>query len=137
MESLSKTERAFFRAAQSISMLSDHTCKTGCIIVDKHKIISSGHNSDTKCHPLQAKLDSQQFSCFSSGKLHAETSAILPLLKTKMDLSRATVYTYREFKDGTLAMSRPCLRCIKLIKSIGIKKIKYTTNNGYATEVLK
>lgn len=137
MSELSKTDRSFFKAAQSVSMLSDHRYKIGCVIVDKHRIISSGHNSNTKCHSIQAKLDTKHFNCFCSGKVHAETSAIIPLLKTNIDYSRATLYTYRENKVGALAMSRPCPRCMKLIKQLGITKIKYTTDNGYAVEYLE
>lgn len=137
MNSLTRTEQSFFKAAQSISMLSDHRCRIGCIIVDKHRVISSGHNSNTKCHPVQAQIDTKHFNCFCSGKLHAETSALIPLMKTKTDYSRATLYTYREHKDGTLAMARPCSRCMELIKQIGITRIKYTTDDGYATEYLE
>lgn len=137
MSQLSKTEQSFFKTAQSLSMLSDHRCKIGCIIVDKHRVISSGHNSNTKCHPIQAQIDTKHFNCFCTGKVHAETSAIIPLLKTKEDYSRATLYTYREHKDGSLAMARPCPRCMELIRQIGITKIKYTTDEGYATEYLE
>lgn len=137
MSHLSKTDRSFFKAAQSISMLSDHRCKIGCVIVDKHRIISSGHNSNTKCHAIQAAIDSTHFNCFCTGKLHAETSALIPLLKSREDFSRATLYVYREVKDGSLAMARPCPRCMQLIKKLNISKIKYTTDAGYATEYLE
>lgn len=118
-------------------MLSDHKHQIGCIIVDKHRIISSGHNSNTKCHSIQAVLDNKHFDCMSVGKIHAETSAIIPLMKTNNDFSRATLYTYRQHKDGTLAMARPCARCMELIQRLGIRKIKYTTEYGYATEYLE
>ena len=137
MNSLSKTERSFFKAAQAVSILSDHKHQIGCVIVDKHRIISSGHNSNTKCHSLQAELDIKHFNCMSTGKIHAETSAIIPLLKTRGDFSRATLYTHRVHKDGSLAMARPCDRCMTLIKQLGITKIKYTTEYGYATEYLE
>ena len=137
MDWLSKRQRSFFKAAQAVSMLSDHRCKIGCIIVNGHRIISSGHNSNTKCHSLQAELDESYFKVASTGKIHAETSAILPLLKTKVDLSRATLYTFRQLQDGSLAMARPCPRCMNLIKMVGITKIKYTTDNGYASEILE
>lgn len=137
MSQLSRTERSFFKAAQSMSYLSDHRCRIGCIIVDKHRIISSGYNSNTKCHPVQAEIDTRHFNCYCTGKIHAETRALIPFLRNKQDLSRATVYTYRELKDGTLAMARPCPRCISLIKSLGISKIKYTTDKGFAVEFLE
>lgn len=123
--------------AQIMSDMSDHRCKIGCIIVDKHRVVSSGYNSNSKCHSIQAKLDSEHFNCYCTGKIHAETDAIIPLLKTKTDYSRATLYTYRQTKDGKLAIARPCPRCMKLIKQLGITKIKYTTNDGYATEYLE
>lgn len=137
MSQLTKTEQSFFKIAQSLSLLSDHKHKIGCIIVDKHRVVSSGHNSNTKCHSIQAKIDAKHFNCFCTGKVHAETSAIIPLLKSNNDYSKATLYTYRQHKDGSTAMARPCPRCLELIKSIGITKIKYTTDNGYATEYLE
>lgn len=130
-------DRTFFKAAKAISNLSDHHHKIGCVIVDKHRIISSGSNSNTKCHPVQANLDKRTFKCECPGKLHAEVASIIPLLKYNIDLSRAILYTYREHKDGTVAMARPCPRCMEMIKSVGIKKIRYTTNDGYASEILE
>lgn len=138
MELLSKRDTAFFDAAKSVSTLSDHKFRIGAIIVDKHRIISSGCNSNVKCHPVQMKLDRQFFpehTC--NGKLHAEVAAIIPLLKYNVNLSRATLYTYRELKNGNVAPARPCPRCMQLIKSVGIKRIKYTTYDGYANEVLE
>ena len=137
MNSLSKRQKSFFKAAQAVSTLSDHRCKIGCIIVNGHRIISSGHNSNTKCHSLQAELDEAYFKVSSTGKIHAETSAILPLLKSKVDLSRATLYTFRQLHDGRLAMARPCPRCMNLIKMVGITRIRYTTDDGYASEILE
>lgn len=132
---LSKSDRTYFRSAQAVSELGDFRVQIGCVVVDKHKIISSGFNCE-KGHPMQAQIDKEAFNCECLGKKHAEFSALLPLIKQKINLTNATVYTYRQHKDGTLAQSRPCPRCLSLIKSCGIRKIKYTTNDGYASEVL-
>lgn len=134
LESISGRDKSLFKAAAAISELSDHRYKIGCVIVDKHRIISSGCNSDTKTHAIQSNLDSEYFNCCCTGKLHAEVRSIIPLLKTRIDLSRATLYTYREFKNGRPALARPCPRCMKLIKQVGIRRIKYTTSDGCATE---
>ena len=132
---LSKRERAYFNSAKSISELSDHRCRLGCIVVDGHRIISSGHNSKTKFHRIQSELDNKFFPGYENkGPVHAEVSALIPLIKRRMDLSGTTLYVYRESKDGKLAMSRPCPRCMQLIKEQGIKKICYTTNDGYVNE---
>lgn len=135
---MTKTEMAYFRAAKAVSELSDHPQhKLGCVIVNKHKIVSSGYNSGTKCHGIQAKLDTERFGVCCPGKLHAETSSLLPLIKGDIDLSRAAIFVHREHKDGTLAMSRPCPSCQKLIKQAGIKKVYYTSNDGYVREDLQ
>ena len=133
---LSKTKRAYFHAARSISTLSNHRCRLGCVVVNKHKIISSGHNSIDRTHAFQAKLDKGVFGCECAGVLHAETDALLPLIKSKIDLSGASIYVYRSMKDGTQGMARPCPRCMSVIKSCGIKYINYSTVDGFAEEVI-
>lgn len=135
MDNLSKRERAFYATAKDISMLSNHRARLGCIVVDKHRIISSGCNSKTKCHPLQIELDNQFFPGYENkGPIHAETAALLPLIRRRVDLTGATLYLYREDRNGNLAPSRPCARCMTLIRELGIKQIKYTTSDGFATE---
>lgn len=131
---ITKANRSFFNAARAVSELSDHKHKLGCVVVLGHRIVSSGHNSKTKCHKMQALMDKEMFGCESFGPLHAEVDALIPLIKKRVDLSRASIYIYREHKDGTTALAHPCSRCMGLIKRCGIKKIYYTTNDGYAVE---
>lgn len=131
---MTKTQMAFFRAAKAVSELSDHPVHVGAVVVNKHRIISSGCNSSTKCHKIQALLDRERFGCDCPGKKHAETAALLPLIKDDIDLSKASIYVYREHKDKSLAIAKPCSSCQKLIKQCGIKRIYYTIENGYARE---
>ena len=137
MDGLTKKEQTYFKIAKSMSELSDHRAKIGCVIVDKHRIISSGHNSNTKTHRIQAEIDTKYFGCMCYGKLHAEVSALIPLIQSRYDFSNASIYTYREDRNGNISISRPCPRCMELIKKCGIKKIKYTTYDGFAKEYLK
>ena len=130
----SKTDRAFFNSAKAVSKLSDHHYKLGCVVVDRHRIISSGFNSRTKCHRVQAALDEEFFGRATRGSEHAEVAALLPLIRRNCDLSGATVYVYREDRLGRIALARPCPRCMSLLLRLGIRKIKYTTSFGYATE---
>ena len=58
---LSKRDKVFFNTAKEVAKFSDHRCKLGCVVVDHHRIISSGFNSKTKCHRLQAELDQKFF----------------------------------------------------------------------------
>lgn len=136
-DGLSKSEKCFFDVAKNIAELSDHKQKIGCAVIDRHKVISSGHNSQTKCHRLQAELDKEFFKLNNCmGPVHAEVDALLPLIKRHYDLRNATLYIYRQDRAEELALARPCERCMKLIKSLGIKKIRYTTADGYAAEKL-
>lgn len=130
-------KKAYFKTAKNISMLSNHRCKMGCVVVNGHRIISSGHNSATKTHAFQSKIDSHYFGCDCAGYLHAETDALLPLINSGVDLSRASIYVYRNMKDGEKGMARPCPRCMSIIKSVGIKKINYSTPDGFAEEIIQ
>ena len=134
---MTKTERAYFSAAKAVSGLSDHKQKIGAVVVMKHRIVSSGCNSDSKTHPLQKYYNQHRFSADTPHKCHAELSALLPLIKDEIDLSNASIFTYRQHKNGELACARPCKSCMALIKDCGIKKIFYTTEDGYAREDLK
>lgn len=135
---MTNKQKRYFSIADSVSRLSDHPkAKLGCIVINKGQIISSGYNSFTKTHPLQKRLDKRRFKEESTGKVHAETSALLPLINNHIDLTKAEIYVSRKLKNGTIAMSKPCASCIALIKSCGIKVIHYTTADGYATETLK
>ncbi len=134
---ITKSERAYFRAAKAMSKLSDHQAHhLGCVVVNKHKIISSGCNSSVKCNSIQAKLDMDRYGIFCPGKVHAECAALVPLIKNRVNLKNAEIYVYREHKDGSTAMARPCPSCMKLIKSCGIRYINYTTEDGFASEVI-
>lgn len=126
---------AYFAAAKAVSELSDHKhYKIGAVVVMNHRIISSASNSNSKTHPLQKKYNKYRFTDDGDHKQHAELAALVPLIRDGVDLSNATIYVYRVHKNGTLAMSRPCPSCMQLIKDVGIKRVFYTTEDGYAYE---
>jgi deoxycytidylate deaminase len=134
---ITKSHRAYFKAAKAVADMSSdfHKVKIGCVAVYSHRIISSGTNS-TKTNPLQKKYNIHRFSVDSGHTLHAETQCLLPLISRKdIDFSRVSLYIYREHKDGTLALSKPCPSCMALIKELGIKKVYYTGNDSYVSEI--
>lgn len=130
-----KSHRAYFKAAKAISELSDFPkVKIGCCAIYKHKIISSGCNS-MKTNPTQKRLNAYRFDADTPATLHAELSCLLPLINRKdIDFGNVSLYIYREFKSGELALSKPCASCEALIRSLGIRNIYYTGNKSYISE---
>ena len=132
-----KTQQSFFRAADAVSSLSDHSfAKLGCVLVDKHRIISSGHNSSTRCSPLQKQIDVARFGDPDKhkGPVHAETVCLLPLIRQGYDMTRSDLYIVRRHKDGSLAISRPCPGCMSLLRANGVRNVFFSVEGGYACE---
>ena len=117
-------KKRFFDLAKSISVHSDHPQhKLGAVITRGNRIISLGYNKN-KTHTK---------SNHNWKRLHAEISAII---KATEDLNNCSIYIYRQKKDGSLGMARPCVTCMLAIKESGIKKICYSTENGFVEEKL-
>ena len=134
---LTKSHKAYFKVAKAIAELSDfHRVSVGCVAVYGHKIISSGCNS-SKTHPAQKKLNIYRFDVDTPATIHAEVSALLPLISRKdINFSDVSLYVYREYKNGNPAISRPCPSCMALIRQLGIRKIYYSGDNSFINEEL-
>lgn len=61
--------------------------------------------------------------------LHAEISAIIG--SSYQDLNGCDAYVYRERRDGKLGMSKPCAGCELALKLAGIRKVYYTSEEGF------
>jgi deoxycytidylate deaminase len=132
---ITKSHRAYFKAAKAIAELSDFPrVKIGCCAVYKHKIISSGCNS-MKTNPTQKRFNIHRFDADTPATIHAEVSCLLPLINRRdIDFSDVSLYIYREFKSGDLALAKPCASCEALIRSLGIRNLYYTGNQSYISE---
>lgn len=132
---LTKSHRAYFKAAKSMSELSDFKQHhIGAVAVAGHKIISSGCNS-MKTNPTQKRLNIHRFSVDTPHTIHAELACLLPLINRKdINFNDVSLYIYREYKNGSTAISRPCLSCMALIKQLGIRKLYYTGDGSYIHE---
>jgi len=112
----------FFDLAKKVSKLSNHKHhKIGSVIVRGNKVISVGINN-IKTHPR---------SLHPFFSLHSEMAAIL---LAKQDLIGCEIYVFRQIKDGTTAIAKPCQYCEQMIKEASIKEIHYTVTNGYKSE---
>ena len=123
--------------ARQVAEQSDFTkTHVGCLITYRGQVISSGCNSN-KTHPMQKKYNiyREQDSSFIP-KVHAEITALCKLKNKNIDMRKVKLYVYRIKKNGSYGMARPCPSCMAAIKDIGINHILYTTNDGYAEELL-
>lgn len=136
---LTNRDKRFFEITRLISYTSEYKrIKIGAIVVKKNKVISVGVNS-YKTHPIQKKYNRFRFDVVTKDTahtLHAEIQALVNI-PYGTELEDLSLYIYREHRDGKLAKSRPCPSCMNFIKDIGIKRICYTTDEGYAIEYLK
>lgn len=127
---ISKRARKYFDVALSVSKLSDYPrIKIGAVIAKGGDVISVGFNRK-KSHPFQKKYNVHR-GCGDESKdyIHAEMSAIVKA--RHQDLQGATIYVSRNTVHGDTAMCKPCGACMKAIVDSGIKKIFYTSEDGF------
>jgi deoxycytidylate deaminase len=115
-------EDHFLSLAKKASKRSNHRDhKIGCVIVKGNKILGVGFNV-LKTHP---------HSPHKHKSTHAEFMAVV---SSGYEVSRATAYIFRQQKNGTPAMSRPCESCFRYLTESGIKKIVYTFEGSFKEE---
>ena len=135
----------YFKFAREASMKATYTGShrfspmIGAIAIYKGTIVATAWNTN-KTSPLQAHYNVYRFRANTPDKAHAEASLIQKLrwkFGDSIDWNKVHIYLYREYKNGNLAPSRPCPSCLAMIQELGIKKIYYTTEAGYAEEKFK
>lgn len=137
-----KVNERFFQFAREASLKSDYTRRgsaprIGVVAVYKGSIVAEAWNTD-KTSPLQARYNEYRYyNPTLPEKSHAETVLVQRLrwkFGDSLDWSRVQIYLYRELKNGKLAMARPCRSCFHLLRDLGVRKVFYTTENGFAEE---
>ena len=93
------------------------------VIYDRRgRSISTGRNSYTKSHPLQARL-AREAGLHHKIYLHAEIEALVRL----RDWSRAhKMVVERYAKSGEPALAKPCPICQRALRLAGIIHIEHT-----------
>ena len=130
-----------FKLARECSFKSDYSgcgrARIGCVVTYHGTVLAKGFNSD-RTHTSQAKYNKWLYTDsgnrYLPSKLHSEVAALQKIKYLDIDFSKVHVYVYRELRDGSLAMARPCKACMAAIKKMGIKHIHYSTDSGYAYE---
>jgi tRNA(Arg) A34 adenosine deaminase TadA len=110
--------------------------KLGCVIVYKGAVLAKGWNMN-RTHTDQAYYNTLRYRTvnkYCPALVHAEMMALAKIKYLDIDFSKVTVYIWREYKDGSPAMSRPCPSCMGAIKERGVGQVVYSTPEGYAIE---
>ena len=130
----------FFKEAKKESLLSDYDGQhLGAVAVYGDKVIlAKAHNSNktntTQYFYNRYRIEQKSNIMSKPPRSHAEVNLLRKIRFLDIDFSRVSVYIYRELKNGELGMARCCPACMAALKSLGIKKICYTTDDGYAEE---
>ncbi len=136
---LTKKNYYYFEKAKQVASLSVFPrYRFGSILVQKGKVLSFACNQ-AKTHPLQKRMN-HQYRIYEGdskygkdvARLHSEINCLLHFEKDD-GLSKSELYIYRMSKGGP-AQARPCGACMARVRELGIRKIYYTTPDGYAFE---
>ena len=107
------------------SRKSDHQHRLGAVIYSKNIILSRNHNYSLK----SAKKLHPRFHTWP-GSIHAEMSCIL---SARCDLVGSSMFIIRINKQEKLMMAMPCNQCMAYILYTGIKRVTYSTGDGFVT----
>lgn len=127
----------YFGFAKNASEFGDYPrYKIGAVIVYKNQVISVGWNT-TKENPIQKEYNIERGFNVESAKnsLHAEIHAIIKSKDLYVDWKKASIFVYREYKNGIRALAKPCPACEKAIRDLGIKNVYYTGTDRYCHEI--
>ena len=103
--------------------------KTGCIIVEKGRIIASGVNS-SKTHPLAATYSKHPLAIY----LHAEIDAIIKASRTSSIFSTSSIYVARRTlttnrKPDGCGLAKPCDGCAAAIAHFNFGLVAYSLDS--------
>ncbi|MCK9429360.1 MAG: deaminase [Candidatus Omnitrophica bacterium] len=101
---------------------STYKMQVGCVIFDKNKIISRGHNTAQR----SVKHLLKKYQRYPNS-IHAEVAAIL---NAKRDIKGMSLLVVRINAKGQLVLSKPCPNCFSYITFVKIKKIYFSTNDS-------
>lgn len=108
--------------------------RLGTVITYGNKIISVGFNQ-LKTSPIQKKYNRYREGEFPphihNDTIHSEIDALNKCSFVDIDWKNVTLYVGREDKAGNSKLAKPCPACMQAIRDRGIKKVYYTTEDGY------
>lgn len=116
-----------FRLAAQAAKFSEHKkYKLAAVLFINGKPVSVGFNH-YRSHPLISKFSSVKTT-------HAEIDAISNL-KYNWNMKNSFLVVCRIKKDGSFGLARPCPLCESILRKKGIKKVFFTSDQGYSKDI--
>ena len=115
-------KKGYFTLARNEATKVDHHIRVGAVLATKRCPVAVGKNSPLKTHPLVSSYNPLK-------TVHAEFDAIIGIDRSLVQ--GGTMYVYREKFSGELGMAKPCPMCEAFLKHMGLKRVYYTTEDGY------
>ena len=126
----SKTTKKHIELAERVANQSIYSSfKHGAVLTKSGAVINASCNKNG-FNSFGARFRKKEYG---RATLHAELGAILNVERSKTEGS--TVYVVRVNKKGEKRLSKPCHMCQSALQYCGIKKVIYSTNEGY--EIIK
>ncbi len=128
----------FVQLTKKMAELSNYEqYRLGATIILNGQVIGRGFNAP-KSDPMQKKYNRNRINIPDNSPhfIHAELAALKKALIFKPDLTGAEIYIYHMGSKNQQKMARPCAGCMAAIKKHGIKKIIYSTDDGFAVEYI-
>lgn len=92
----------------------------------KGKVLGTGVNNYKKSHPLMQHFAVKAGESDEKIYMHAELSAVLQSGRKEID----SILVQRFHTNGDVANAMPCPTCQQMLKSFGVKCVRYTTDEG-------
>lgn len=106
--------------------------RIGAVLVYGNKIIAVGYNN-SKTNPMQKHYNLyrkfKRYESSNNGSVHAEGLILIKTRFLDLDWNRTTLYLYRERKDGSIGLAKPCPGCQIALSERGIENIYYTDDS--------
>lgn len=118
-------------------MSSFRRARVGCVVALRGRILSAGFNG-RKTHPRQLRYNRyrsfQDLDGDVPAQLHAEVAALVQIENEDIDWRKVEVFVYRLRRDQPYGMAAPCPACRQYMKDLGVRRVWYTTQDGFASQ---
>ncbi|TXT66034.1 MAG: putative tRNA-specific adenosine deaminase [Promethearchaeota archaeon] len=118
-----KIQKRCVKIAKSLVDMPNGKNKHFSFIFRRTKLLSIGWNNYEKTHPMTVEYG------YRGRTIHSEMMALLNIRRIER-FTNCYLVNVRINSKYELRMSKPCLNCVKLLKSHGIIDIYYTNHLG-------